>query len=85
MIDKLIKRLRNKSIMAHDGIPILYVVYKPQKDGKNVFTYIADPELGQDKELDYLFKTVADRVREYCADKPDELEEILEIVRKENT
>lgn len=85
MIDKLIKHLRNKSIMARNGIPILYVVYKPQKDGKNVFTYIADPELRQDKELDYLFKNVADCVREHYADEPEKLAEILEIVRKENT
>lgn len=85
MIDKLIKRLRNKSIIQHQGVPILYVVYKPQNDGKNVITYIADPDLRENEQLDYLFKNIADCVREHYADKPEQLEEILEIVRKENT
>lgn len=76
--------MHKKTIIRHEGLPIFYVIYKPQTDGKNVITSIVHPDLKEDAILDQLLRCAADRVREFYKDRPELLEEILEVVRNED-
>lgn len=79
MLYKWYKRVQRKTIVRHNGLPIFYIIYKPQVDGKNVITSIVHPDIKEDAILDQLLKCVADRVREFYKDRPELLEEILEV------
>ena len=80
MLTKYIKHLQKKLILRHDGLPIFYIVYKPQKDGKNVISYATHPDIQKDEKLDVLLRCAADRVREYYKENPKLLEEIKEAI-----
>jgi hypothetical protein len=82
IIEKYCNYLQKKAIRQNKGLPIFYVVYKPQKDGKNVFFSYIHPEIRENPKLDWYLRRVGDMVREFYAERPELLEEILKSVKE---
>ena len=74
--------LKNKLVKKMNGIPLVYIVYEPQKPEPNVITHYVHPDIRNNKELDELLKKVADKTREFYASNTGLLEEILKQVNK---
>ena len=72
----ILKRFARKHFNKWDGILAFYIVYNPEKDGKNVFNHSIHPDLRQNEELNELLKQVADKVREFYENNPKLLEEV---------
>lgn len=72
-----LKKLKRNMAIRHHGIPIFFVVYKPQTSGKNVIYTTMHPDVINDANLKTLMELVANRVREYYASQPELLEEAL--------
>ncbi len=75
------KKINRKLVARHDGMPVFFIVYKPQVEGKNVYSNFIHPDLKEDNELEELLKKVGERVRFYYEQHPEQLEEILQIMR----
>lgn len=74
------KWLKKKLIKNGNGLPVMYIIYKPQKELPNVFTLYIHPEL-RDAELEELLRKVSDKVRGFYRENPNLLQEILKTVK----
>lgn len=72
----LLKWMARRHYRKYDGILISYIVYKPEKEGKNVFTHDLHPDIEQDEVLKDLLGAAADRIRMFYKERPDLLEEV---------
>ena len=84
IIDKWCERAKRQMVMRHNGIPIFFLVYKPQKDGKNVIANVAHPDLREDILLNQLLSATAERIRHFYSKHPELLEEVLKQIKEAN-
>ncbi len=75
MLNKYIKRLKRKLFKTYEGVLIFQLIYKPQKEGRNVFVNSIHPDLWGDGELNILLDEVGEKVREFYNEYPELLDE----------
>ena len=63
MLNWLVKKFENKSRKIYGGIPIVWVIYKPELKEKNV-VFNLHPTIKHDDYLSKTFKEIADYIRE---------------------
>ena len=63
MLNWIVKKLENKSRKKYGGIPIAWVTYKPEQQGKNI-TFNLHPSIKHDEYLSQTFQEIADYIRE---------------------
>jgi hypothetical protein len=81
---KYIDRLKRKMVIRHNGIPVFFLVYKPQKDGKNVIASMTHPDIHDDVLLSQLLDAVGERIRHYYSKHPELLQEALSQIKEAN-
>jgi hypothetical protein len=82
IIENHCNRLQKKAIIQNKGLPIFYVVYKPQNDGKNVFFNYIHPDIRENPKLNWYLKRIGKMVRDFYEERPELLEEILKSVKE---
>ncbi len=75
MIKEYLRHLKRKLFKTYEGVLIFQLIYKPQKDGRNVFVNSVHPDLWEDGELNTLLDEVGKKVREFYNEYPELLDE----------
>ena len=73
--------LKKKMVKKENGVPIFYIVYRPQNELPNVITHHTHPELREEEGLDELLKEVSDKVRGFYEKHPELLDEVIRSVK----
>lgn len=68
LLDKLVKRYENKARKKVGGIPLIHLIYKPEKEIPNMIFYM-HPSIKQDEYLNVRMKEIADHLRENYTDE----------------
>lgn len=67
LIDRILEKWENRTWKnlrkKFDGIPVLWVVYKPQHEPPNMMFHL-HPDIGHDSYLNAMFSDIADHIRE---------------------
>ena len=81
-IDELIKKLEKKCIKQDDAMPVLYVVHDPTKPIPNVVFHTMYPDLNSYGRVAELSKGLAQEIRGFFDERPEEVERIKELIRE---
>ena len=82
MINKILNKMEINFIKKNKGYPIFYVVYNPIEEIPNVLTLSIIPDMQKDKVIDGLCKEIADEVRRWYKEHPEELERVKGLITK---
>jgi len=66
------RKLYHKMVQRYNGIPVMVVVYKPWRSGKNVYITTIEP-FKNDALLRQRFAEIAEHIREEYQEKMDEI------------
>jgi len=66
------RKLYHKMVQRYAGIPVMVVVYKPWRSGKNVYITTIEP-FKNDAYLKQRFSEIAEHIREEYQEQMDEI------------
>lgn len=68
----IVSRLYKKLVRKYKGIPVMFLIYKPWRKGKNLFVYRLPP-FGDDEYITARCDEIAEHIRALYQDKLDEI------------